>query len=502
MPKVTIDGRPVEVPDKTTVFEAVRTAGRTLPHYCYHPGIGIEGSCRVCQVEVAGPGKMPRRLTISCRTNCDEGLEIFTSTPAADGARRMVLEFLLKNHPLDCPICDKAGECTLQNFAFDVGQARSRSHEERRSLRKRVDFGDVILFDEERCILCTRCVRFQSTVLNDPQLGVVNRGADNIVGTMPSLDGGATLEGGDTPLRGNYQGCLADICPVGALTLKKFRFQARAWQLKATSSACGFCSRGCNINVETFRGAVKRIRPRFHPKINQYWMCDTGRFAYDDCNDRNGRLSLPLFRKDGSLIEMGYAAAFAEAGKFLKSNAGDNLLMFASPFMTNEEGAAFLELSKTLGAKARFVAPPPGARDEMLYTGDPCPNRRGLADLGFAATTAAEANDAAKTAKAVVLAGEFAVDLLNLTNEGSAFLDRAAVPALVVERRAVDRASVAMSFPALNTFEKSGSFTNIDGIAQRVKASVAAPPGAVADRQLYEKLRESVLNAGHAAKPH
>lgn len=502
MAKVTIDGKPVEVPDKTTVFEAVRAQGTTLPHYCYHPGIGIEGSCRVCQVEVAGPGKMPRRLAVSCRTNCDEGLEIFTSSPVADTARRMVIEFLLKNHPLDCPICDKAGECTLQNFAFDTGQARSRTHEDRRANRKRVDFGEVILFDEERCILCTRCVRFQGTVLNDPQLGVVNRGPNNVIGTMPQIDGGVTMEGGDTPLHGNYQGCLADICPVGALTLKKFRFQARAWQLKATNSICAFCSRGCNTHVETFRGIVKRVRPRFNANVNNYWMCDTGRFAYDDSNDRTGRLSLPLVRKGDHLTEASYATALADTGAKLKSSAGEQMFMLASPFLTNEEGAAFLELAKTLGAVARFVAPPAGAPDEMLYTGDPCPNRRGLTDLGLVATTAAEAAELAKNAKAIFVAGEYAIDLLDLTPGGSAFLDNGKIPAIVTERRAVERAAVQFMLPALNVYEKSGTFTNVNGFAQKVRKAVAPPPGTLSDRETLEKLREAILSAGHAAKAH
>lgn len=502
MPKITIDGRVTEVAAGTPVFEAVRSLGNVLPHYCYHPGIGIEGSCRVCQVEVSGPGKMPRRLAISCRTMCEEGMEVFTKTPVADGARRMVLEFLLKNHPLDCPICDKAGECTLQNFAFDVGQARSRSNEERRALRKRVDFGEVILFDEERCILCTRCVRFQGNVLNDPQLGVVNRGPNNVIGTMPTLDGGSTMEGGDTPLHGNYQGCLADVCPVGALTLKKFRFQARAWQLKAVNSVCSFCSRGCNTHVETFRGTIKRIRPRFSAKVNQYWMCDTGRFAYDDANDQVGRLSTPLVRRDGALVESSYETALPEAGKFLKSNAGESLLMLASPFLTNEEGSAFLELTKTLGTVARFVAPAVSDKDELLYTGDPCPNRRGLTELGFTPVSAAEAAGLASGAKAVVLAGEHIVELLQLTAGADAFLDNSKIPVLAIERRAVERPAITLSLPGLNVYEKQGTFTNIDGLRQKVRPALAPPPGATADRELLAKLKEAILGAGHAVAKH
>jgi NADH-quinone oxidoreductase subunit G len=491
MVKVTIDGKPVVVPDRTTVFEAVRTLGNTLPHYCYHPGIGIEGSCRVCQVEVAGPGKMPRRLAVSCRTYCEEGMEITTSSAAADGARRMVLEFLLKNHPLDCPICDKAGECTLQNFAFDAGQARSRSHEERRALRKRVDLGEVILFDEERCILCTRCVRFQSTVLKDPQLGVTNRGPDNVIATMPDENGH------DTPLHGNYQGNLADVCPVGALTLKKFRFQARAWQLKATPSVCSFCSRGCNTHVETHRGEIKRIRPRYNSEVNQYWMCDTGRFAFDDSNDREGRLSVPMMKKDGAFVETSYKSAMEEAGQWFKSNAGAQLLVLASPFLTNEEGKALLELIKTTGTEPRFVAPPAGSPDELLHTGDPCPNRRGLAGLGYKPVSPEEAAALAAGAKAIFAAGEYIFDLMGLTPGTLAFLDNAKIPVATLERRAVHSPAVAFCLPALNVYEKRGTFVNEKGLEQKVRPAVAAPPGAWTAEATFAALRESILGAGH-----
>jgi len=504
MVKVTIDGKQVEVPDKMTVFEAVRGLGNTLPHYCYHPGIGIEGSCRVCQVQVEGPGKMPKRLAISCRTEVAEGMSIWTDSEPAKSARRFVLEFLLKNHPLDCPICDKAGECTLQNFAFDSGQGRSRSMEERRALRKRVDLGEVILFDEERCILCTRCVRFQDAVIQDPQLGVRNRGPDSVVGTIPALQGQGTSTG-DTPLHGNYQGCLADVCPVGALTLKKFRFQARAWQLKATPSVCTFCSRGCNTHVETFRGAIKRIRPRYHEKINQYWMCDVGRFAYDDANDRSGRLSVPLVRRDGGYTETSYEAGLAEAGKLLKSAAGPNLLAIASPFLTNEEGAAFVDFCKHLGTTPRFVAPPIGPADEKLYTGDPCPNRRGLTELGIAPATSAEIAAFAKDAKAVFLVGEYALDLLDLApaadgSKASAFLDNPKLPAVICERRHVARPGVAVGLPALNAFEKSGTFTQCDGIQQKIHPSMPVPPGAISDRETIVRVKEAVLSVGHATK--
>jgi len=492
MTKVTIDGRVVDVPEKTTVFEAVRGQGQVLPHYCYHPGIGIEGSCRVCQVEVAGPGKMPRRLAISCRTECAEGMEVWTSSPPAEGARRMVLEFLLKNHPLDCPICDKAGECTLQNFAFDTGQGRSRSHEPRRQLRKRVDLGDVILFDEERCILCTRCVRFQEVVVKDPQLGVVNRGTDSVVATAPAADGG------DTPLHGNYQGNLADVCPVGALTLKKFRFRARAWQLQATPSACSFCSRGCNTIVETFRGSIQRIRPRFHPDVNKWWMCDVGRFAFDDANDRSGRLASPVVRRGGVLEEVDYDVGLEEAAKALKGAAGPQLLALASPFFTNEEGEAFRALCATLGAAARFVAPPTADPDELLHTGDPCPNRRGLTDKGLVVSTPDEVAALVVSSKAALLAGERVIDALELIPGGSVFLGNAKLPCIVTERRLVERDGVVACLPAANAFEKSGTFTNVNGLAQPIRAALKRPPGTLSDLDTLVRLRDAVLSSGHA----
>ncbi|MEO6710424.1 MAG: 2Fe-2S iron-sulfur cluster-binding protein, partial [Planctomycetota bacterium] len=252
MTKITINGRVVEADPKQPLIKACHDNGADVPMYCYHPGLTPVGSCRICQVEVQ-QGTAPARVVVACRTPVVEGMLVNTESPKAHEVRRECLEFLLKNHPLDCPICDKAGECDLQDYAFAEGQGEGRSNEPRRKLDKRKSLGDVIVLDEERCILCSRCVRFMEEIPKTPQLAVADLGSRSVIATFM-----------DRPLSGNYQGNLADVCPVGALTLKQFRFQARVWNLKKSLSTCGECSRGCAITVEVLRGKdVKRFRPRY-----------------------------------------------------------------------------------------------------------------------------------------------------------------------------------------------------------------------------------------------
>ena len=219
MTKIQINGREVDADPQQPLIRACHDAGVDVPAYCYHPGLTPVGSCRICQVEVK-QGEAPARVVVACRTPVVEGMVVDTEAPKAHDARRECLEFLLKNHPLDCPICDKAGECDLQDYAFQEGQGEGRSSEPRRKLHKRRSLGDVIVLDEERCILCSRCVRFFEEVPKKPQLTVSGLGSRSVIDTFMGK-----------PLTGNYQGNLADICPVGALTLKPFRFQARVWNL-------------------------------------------------------------------------------------------------------------------------------------------------------------------------------------------------------------------------------------------------------------------------------
>ena len=347
-------------------------AQEEVPRFCYHRDLPVVGSCRMCQVEVEAPapGNVLRKaLAISCRTPVARGMKVWTQSPAAQKARRGVLEFLLKDHPLDCPICDKAGECPLQDYSYREGQSEGRSNDPRRQREKRKPLGEVIVLDQERCVLCSRCVRFFPAVEGREQLQVLAMGNRSVIGTFD-----------DRPLTGNYQGNLADICPVGALTLKKFRFQARVWNTRPIPTACTRCSRGCAIKVDAYRGRVVRIQPQYDAAVNKSWMCDLGRFAFDDLS-QTGRLATAILAGE-TLEDLGVDGGAERAGVWLRA-AGASVLLVASPYLTLEEGRALLELAQSLGTRAYVLLPPAGAGDGVLHTGDPCPNRRGLTELGL-----------------------------------------------------------------------------------------------------------------------
>jgi len=457
--KIILNGREVEADPAKPLIHACHQNGADVPMYCYHPGLTPVGSCRICQVEVQ-QGSGPARVVVACRTPVVEGLVVNTEAPRAHETRRECLEFLLKNHPLDCPICDKAGECDLQDYAFAEGQGEGRSNEPRRKLDKRKSLGDVIVLDEERCILCSRCVRFMEEIPKTPQLAVVDLGSRSTIATFM-----------DRPLSGNYQGNLADVCPVGALTLKQFRFQARVWNLKKSLSTCGECSRGCAITVEVLRGKdVKRFRPRYEPAVNQWWMCDTGRFS---SARHNAEERVVAARRGAQGLETcGVHDALARAAQTLRS--AQPVACIGSPFLTVEEAQSFAELCRALGAQPHFVSPAPsGLKDALLNTGDPCPNRRGLVELGFAALSPAEARAALAGAGAGVLAGERAIELC-----GRAELAALAGPKLVTfDTHALEGAATEVSVGMPEQVEKSGTWINVDGHAGKLHIARSAPAG-------------------------
>jgi len=458
MTKILLNGREVEADPKKPLIAACHEQGAAVPHYCYHPGLSPVGSCRICQVEVK-QGEAPARVVVACRTPVAEGMIVNTEAPKAHDARRECLEFLLKNHPLDCPICDKAGECDLQDYAFAEGQGEGRSAEPRRKLDKRKSLGEVIVLDEERCILCSRCVRFMEEVPKTPQLTVSGLGARSTIATFL-----------DRPLRGNYQGNLADVCPVGALTLKKFRFQARVWNLRKSVSTCGECSRGCSITVEALRGKdVKRFRPRYNAAVNRWWMCDTGRFAIE--RHAAERPAAALVRGTSGFEPQTVEQALTAAADAL--GAHEARVLVASPFATQEEGAALFALARGLGARALMLSPAPNElKDDLLHTGDPCPNRRGLTELGFEAASADDAASALAGAQAAVLAGERVLELFG--EERAAALPSALRLVVFDACPPPARASVFLAVPT--SVEKSGTWINVDG--QRGRLSAVRPPPA------------------------
>ncbi|MEM7308510.1 MAG: 2Fe-2S iron-sulfur cluster-binding protein [Planctomycetota bacterium] len=461
MTKIILNGVEVEADPKKPLIHACHTEGVDVPMYCYHPGLTPVGSCRICQVEVT-QGKMPPRVVVACRTPVAEGMIVNTEAKGAHDARRECLEFLLKNHPLDCPICDKAGECDLQDFSFAEGQGEGRSVEPRRKLEKRKSLGDVIVLDEERCILCSRCVRFFEDVTKKPQLTVSEMGARSKISTFM-----------DRPLEGNYQGNLADVCPVGALTLKKFRFQARVWNLSKHLSTCGECSRGCSISVEVLRrGEVKRIRPRYNPDVNEWWMCDTGRFSFDRYN-AEGRIEGGAVRDARGLVATSAADALAAAAATLQVHASPVIVV--SPWLTVEEGELVAQLGERLGVKPRFVSPEANElKDDLLHTGDPCPNRRGLTELGIEGVSAADLCAELADAESALLIGERMDELLGA--EALAELP-SALRLIAIAPHPVHSPATLACIGAPTCVERTGTWVNVDGHRGPLAAARPMPAG-------------------------
>jgi NADH-quinone oxidoreductase subunit G len=462
MVKIVVNGVAVEADPKLPLIAACHGSGADVPTYCYHPGLSPVGSCRICQVEVQ-QGTAPGRVVVACRTPPAEGMVVNTESEKAHATRRECLEFLLKNHPLDCPICDKAGECDLQDFAYDEGQAAGRTNEPRRELEKRHSLGDVIVLDQERCILCSRCVRFFEEVPKKAQLTVADLGSRSVIATFA-----------DRPLTGNYQGNIADLCPVGALTLKNFRFQARVWNLVKMASTCPECSRGCSIQVEVLRdGEVKRFRPRENPAVNKWWMCDTGRFAFAHVNAPDRLVDALVRADDGAWRTAAIEEGHARLRRLL--DAHKDALIVASPFCTVEEGQALLALARARGTTPLFVSPPPnGLKDDLLHTGDPAPNRTGLTQLGFQPIVPRELAQKLATVRAALLIGERVCELAGIDAL------RAVAPSTevaVLDCHAYDLPAAVVQIGVPTWVERSGTLVNVDGHRGPISAVKPAPAG-------------------------
>jgi NADH-quinone oxidoreductase subunit G len=320
--KVTVNGKSVEVDANSSVIQATEKAGVFVPRYCYHEDLSIAGVCRMCVVEIE---KNPR-LQISCNTQVADGMVVSTDSPRVKEAVKSALELHLINHPLDCPICDKAGECKLQDFYQDFGQYKSRMpYDEKVHKPKVQDIGTIVL-DSERCILCTRCVRFTNEVTHSHEFGIFNRGDRS---ELRTYDHG--------PLRNEYTGNLADICPVGALTAKDFRFQCRVWFLEKTTSVCAMCARGCNttVSVNPATKTLYRVEPRRNPEVNSSWICDHGRWEYHHVYD-DKRIKFPRTNVAGNGVEATWHHAFQGMNDQLGENAG-KILVGLSTQLTNEE---------------------------------------------------------------------------------------------------------------------------------------------------------------------
>jgi len=333
MVKIVIDGQSLSVPDGTLVVEAAKLLGTQIPVYCYHPKMEPAGLCRICLVEIE---KFPK-LQIACATRVSEGMVVHTMTPAVAEARKGVLEFLLLNHPLDCPICDKGGECDLQDFTMEYGPGASRLTEPKLHKPKRVDLGPTIVLDEERCILCRRCTRFDAEIAQERNLVVVERGVDSLIATRDGSEYTSYFAGNTT-----------EICPVGALTSKAYRFRARPWDLGHADSVCTQCSVGCNYRIDSRFGRIMRTYTRENDRVDGGWICDRGRYTFNYLYEPT-RLRKPLIRRDGRLQETTFAEAIAFAARRLSDAAREKRVgVIGGGRLSDEEAFALQHFARTV----------------------------------------------------------------------------------------------------------------------------------------------------------
>ncbi|MCS7064139.1 MAG: molybdopterin-dependent oxidoreductase [Methylacidiphilales bacterium] len=387
---VQVDGEWVQVPKGLNVIEAVKRLGKFIPHYCYHPKLAVVGNCRMCLFEMGMPkldgdrkpvldaegkpeiGWMPRPQ-IACATQVVEGMGIRTDSALVKECRRGVMEFLLINHPLDCPICDQAGECKLQEFSFEYGQGKSRFVDEKVKKPKRVDIGERIVLDDERCILCSRCIRFAQDFCKEDVLGFTQRGSYTTLGIYPGkrFDSGYSLNA-------------VDICPVGALTSKDFRFKMRVWFLKETPSICTGCATGCNITVGSREGRVYRLTPRVNEAVNSHWMCDAGRLGFHYIH-REDRLVRPMVRMGDGCFLGAWEDVLRQVGQRLSRYGKGEVAVVGSARGTLEELYLLRRLARKVGVEDGLldVVPRHGQGDGILRSADLNPNTRGARLLGF-----------------------------------------------------------------------------------------------------------------------
>jgi NADH-quinone oxidoreductase subunit G len=370
MPKCTINGQQVEVKAGATIIEGFKQLGTDIAHYCWHPALSIAGVCRLCMVQIEGQPK----LQIACNTVVTEGMVINNVADPVKEAVRWGMDFHLINHPLDCPICDQAGECGLQEQYMKYGQYDPEMSEPKVKKRKVVDLGPTVVLDTERCILCSRCVRFTEEISKTNELRIINRGDKSEIGTYV-----------DKPLDNNYSVNTIDICPVGALTSKDFRFRQRVWYLKSAPSICTGCSTGCNTSTYYNEEGAFRVKPIHNDDVNGYWMCDKGRDVYKFVN-RDARLLKAKKGSVGQWQQMDPGAAAKEAGdglrQAMKSNPNSVAVVVTGQFMNEEYQALFNFFVKENGIKnvSHWVNNPEDFEsfDGLLFRGDRNPNTKGV----------------------------------------------------------------------------------------------------------------------------
>lgn len=470
MLKCTINGKEVQVKPGATIIEAYMEAKENIAHYCWHPGLSIAGVCRMCMVEIEGNP----RLQIACNTKVAEGMKVNNTSAKVKESVEWTLGFHLINHPLDCPICDQAGECGLQEYYMTYGKYEPGMAEQKVKKNKVVDLGSKIVLDSERCILCDRCCRFTSEVTKTNEFGIFNRGDHAEVGTVDGM-----------PVENNYALNVVDICPVGALTSKDFRFKQRVWYLKEFETVCNGCSTGCNIKVHYNENGLYRVKPVHNPDVNGYWMCDVGRDLYKFVNKESRQIKATK-NSNNNVEVLAAGAAAKEVGPVLKRSNG--LAIVLTGQYTSEEYRALIEYGKSLSAEFYHWKNNPenwNDFDGLLYRGDHNPNTKGLEkELSAAGVKAKDLKElstqieSGKIKTVVVAAPEVQkvyADIEDVFHK----LNKADTLVWLTPGRNEIFEKANYVIPVKSFTEKSGTFVNHKGLEQTFKKGVTVVAGSL-----------------------
>ena len=490
MVNVQIDGEWKQVPKGTRVIEACAQAGKFIPRYCYHAKLSAPGNCRMCLVELGmpkmGPDRTPvlgadgkpelswiPRPQISCAQDVSEGMGVRTDSPMVQDCRKGVMEFLLINHPLDCPICDQAGECRLQEFSMEYGNSNSRFLEHKVKKPKNEEIGPRVTLDAERCILCTRCIRFMKEVAKDDVLGIVERGTFNTISCHP-----------DHELDSNYSLNTVDICPVGALTSTDFRFKMRVWFLKETKSICTSCATGCNTTLGTRESVIYRQTPRENNDVNQVWMCDYGRLNFHYLYQED-RLLEPAVK---GISNPSWNDAISRTAIELKKFKNSEIGIIASGKLTNEELFLVKKLATALDANQLDIVPHTDKGDDILLSADRNPNTTGANLIGVATGKLGEIVNAIKSGyiKALIVLGEDAAPFLGDSISNLSLL----ITTNILPNTTTKQATVLL--PGAGFSEKRGSMINGKGRLQRLNRAINPPGNTRDDWEIINDLTSAI----------
>ncbi len=497
MPRLTIDGRETEVAPGTNLIEAARALDIEVPHYCYHPGLSVAGQCRLCMVDIE---KNPRPQ-IACNTVATDGMVVHTQTERVLETRRSIMEFHLINHPLDCPVCDQAGECWLQIYYMKHGLYDPRMVDDKVHKPKAVPLGPHVMLDAERCILCSRCVRFCDEITGTGELGIFDRGDRSEIGLFPG-----------TALANRYSGNVVDICPVGALTDREFRFQVRVWYLDVQKSICPGCSRGCNIEVHVNRRRphhaqgrrVARLKPRFNAAVNTWWMCDEGRYGSRFIDDES-RLLAPARREGGEALDISWAEAVALVADALRRYRAEEIGVIASPKMSNEDLFLLKGLVDTLGVRAvDYRVPParPGDEDGFLIKADKNPNSVGAGLIGLGLWDSRAILNVARDRRIRCL-WVFHHDLLaSAWPEGEVLDGLLGAETLIFQGTNANATSARahLTLPAAAYAEREGTYTNFEGRVQRFRQATDPLGSALPDWEILGRVLQAVQGAARPSR--